>query len=324
MPFGRYALTDPLHNPRRHSIHNHFIIKSLSLVAPGGYVAVLTSRYTMDSVKTTARQDIAQRADLIGALRLPSQAFSRVAGTEVVTDLLIFRRRETGTDVSLDTLDWINTETTDLVDPRTGDEDQVPVNAYFLNNPHRVLGTTELGHGLHGSAQLAVAGATGQHLADQIRDQLQPMIAAAVARGHGLTARSEDLSGSAPTVFEPGLRTPAAQTDDPPLYTLRYNAATRSIDYWAGHRWETNKTPKTLVEETKELIALRDVATALIAAQRDGEPEHDREQLRAHLNTLYDNYVTQARTPQPLRMGAAQRNSDPARQAHHQTRTDLA
>ena len=129
-PFGRYALTDPLHNRRRHSIHNHFIVKSLSLVAPGGYVAVLTSRYTMDSVKTTAREDIAERADLIGALRLPSQAFSRVAGTEVVTDWVIFRRRENGTEVSLDTLEWINTETTDIVDPRTGAEDQVPVNGY--------------------------------------------------------------------------------------------------------------------------------------------------------------------------------------------------
>ena len=91
---------------------------------------------------------------------------------------------------------------------------------------------------------------------------------------------------------QPGLRTQAdTATDDPPLYTLRYNAATASIDYWAGHGWEPNKTPKTLVEETKELIALRDIATQLIAAQRDGEPEHDREQLRAHLNTLYDNYV---------------------------------
>jgi N12 class adenine-specific DNA methylase len=292
VPFGRYALTDPLHNPRRHSIHNHFIVKSLSLVAPGGYVAVLTSRYTMDSVKTTARQDIAQRADLIGALRLPSQAFSRVAGTEVVTDLLIFRRREEGVQVDLDTLDWINTEDADLVDPRTGGEEQVPVNAYFLNNPHRVLGATELGHGLHGSPQLAVVGATGHDLADQIRDQLQPMMAAAVARGRGLTARSEDLSGGIEDGFAPGLRTQAAQVDDPPLYTLRYNAGSRSIDFWAGHGWEPNKTPKTLIEETQELIALREVATALIAAQRDGEPEHDRDQLRAHLNTLYDNYVS--------------------------------
>ena len=291
VPFGRYALTDPVHNPSRHSIHNHFIVKSLDLVAAGGYVAVLTSRYTMDSVKTTARRDIAKRADLIGALRLPSQAFSRVAGTDVVTDLLILRRREDHIAVDLDTLDWIDTETTELVDPQGGDEDQVSVNAYFLNNPQRVLGTTELGRGLHGSPQLTVTGATGHDLAAQIQDQLRPMIAAAVARGRGLTASNDDLTVSAATAFEPGLRTQDAQADDPPLYTLRYNEATRSIDYWAGHGWEPNKTPKTLVEETRELIALRDVATQLIAAQRDGEPAHDRAQLRAHLNTLYDNYV---------------------------------
>jgi hypothetical protein len=84
------------------------------------YVAVLTSRYTMDSVKPAARQDIAAQADLIGAVRLPSQAFSRVAGTEVVTDLLIFRRREPTVAADLDTLDWINTEPAELVDPSSG------------------------------------------------------------------------------------------------------------------------------------------------------------------------------------------------------------
>lgn len=291
VPFGRYALTDPVHNPRRHSIHNHFIAKSLALVTPGGYVAVLTSRYTMDSVKPAARQDIAAQADLIGAVRLPSQAFSRVAGTEVVTDLLIFRRREPTVAADLDTLDWINTEPVKLVDPSSGAEDQVPINTYFINNPHRVLGAMELGRGLHGSAQLTVSGATGHDLAAQLADQLQPMIAAAVARGQGLTARGDDLTACAPTVFAPGLRTADTATDDPPLYTLRYNAATRSIDYWAGHSWEPNKTPRTLVDETKELIALRDVATKLIAAQRNGDPEPERDQLRAHLGTLYDNYA---------------------------------
>ncbi|NTY62726.1 helicase, partial [Mycolicibacterium sphagni] len=291
VPFGRYALTDPVHNPRRHSIHNHFIIKSLSLVAPGGYVAVLTSRYTMDSVRTAARQDIALRADLIGALRLPAQAFSRVAGTDVVTDLLIFRRRDDETDVDLDALGWINTDNIDLTALDSGDEDQVPINAYFVNNPLRVLGTTELGRGLHGSPQLTVTGETGHSLANQLRAHLQPIITAAVTRGLGLTARSEDLPAAIVEHFTPGLRSQGAETADPPLYTLRYNASSRSIDVWAGHRWEPNKTPKTLVEETKELIALREVATALIAAQRDGEPEHERDQLRAHLNTLYVNYL---------------------------------
>jgi N12 class adenine-specific DNA methylase len=292
VPFGRYALTDPGHNPRRHSIHNHFIIKSLSLVAPGGYVAVLTSRYTMDAAKTAARQDIAAQADLIGALRLPSRAFSRVAGTEVVTDLLILRRREPTAAARIDPSDWIDTELVRVVDPNTGAEDQISVNTYFVDNPHRVLGVTELGRGLLGSPQLTVTGDTGHDLADQLAEQLHPMIAAAVARGHGLTARSADLTACAPTMFTPGLYTADTATDDPPLYTLRYNAATASIDYWAGHSWEPNNTPKTLVEETKELIALRDVATKLVAAQRNGDPEHERSQLRAHLGTLYDNYVS--------------------------------
>ena len=93
VPFGRFVVHDPAHNAARHSIHNHFINKLLALTAPGGYVAVLTSRYTMDSTSDAARRDIAERGELIGALRLPSRALSRVAGTEVVTDLLVLRRR---------------------------------------------------------------------------------------------------------------------------------------------------------------------------------------------------------------------------------------
>ena len=190
----------------------------------------------------------------------------------------------------------------------------MPVNAYFINNPHRVLGAMELGRGLHGSAQLAVSGSTGHDLAEQLADQLQPMIAAAVARGQGLTARSDDLTACAPTVFAPGLRTADTATDDPPLYTLRYNAATRSIDYWAGHSWEPNKTPRTLVEETKELIALRDVATKLIAAQRNGDPEsRTRPAARAPGHPLRQ-LREQARSAQPIRMDHPERQPDTPRQ----------
>lgn len=116
------------------------------------------------------------------------------------------------------------------------------------------------------------------------------MIAAAAARGQGLTARNEDLTACAPPVFAPGLRATTV-SEHPPLYTLRYNADTDSIDYWAGKSWKPNKTPRTLIAETKELIALRDVATNLIGAQRHHEPTSERDQLRAHLNTLYDNYI---------------------------------
>ena len=100
--------------------------------------------------------------------------------------------------------------------------------------------------------------------------------------------RSTDVSAD---LFDPGLITAADRGEDTPLYTLRYNPASRGIEYWAGHQWEPQKTPKTLLGETRELIGLRDVAASLIASQRDGRPAAERDQLRAHLNTLYDNYV---------------------------------
>ncbi|WP_462127731.1 class I SAM-dependent methyltransferase, partial [Mycobacteroides abscessus] len=152
VPFGDFALHDPAHNPDRHSIHNHFIIKSLALTAPGGYVAVLTSRYTMDAASPKARRAIAALGDLVGAVRLPSRAFSRVAGTSVVTDLLVLRRREHGRpDASVR---WLDTGDLEFMDADSGDLSTIAVNKYFLDHPEHVLGTMDLGHGIHGSRTL--------------------------------------------------------------------------------------------------------------------------------------------------------------------------
>lgn len=100
VPFGDFQLFDPQHNPQSHSIHNHFIIKSINLVQPGGYVALVTSSYTADSLSSAARQDMIARADLVTAARLPAGTFSSVAGTEVGTDVLVFRKREAGKEPS--------------------------------------------------------------------------------------------------------------------------------------------------------------------------------------------------------------------------------
>jgi len=105
-------------------------------VRPGGLVAVVTSRYTMDSVKQSARRDIAAKADLIGAIRLPSKAFARVAGTEVVTDLLVLRRRDPHDPAPDELPDWVATEPVEVVDPDTGDAAPVTINSYFAANPH--------------------------------------------------------------------------------------------------------------------------------------------------------------------------------------------
>ena len=291
VPFGRFVVHDPAHNAARHSIHNHFINKSLALTAPGGYVAVLTSRYTMDSASDAARRDIAERGELIGALRLPSRAFSRVAGTEVVTDLLVLRRRTEPVDLRAERPLWLDTAriALDGTDPDTAAP--IAINAYFHEHPDHVLGRMEVGHGLHGSPNLVVHGSTGVELAEQLAARLGPMVDAAHSRGAGLTATAADLTVVSPQSFDAGLIIAADQGEQTGLFTLRYNAETRRIEYWSGHSWETHDTPKTLIAETRELISLRDAANSLIVSQRDGRPSAERDQLRGHLNHLYDTYV---------------------------------
>jgi N12 class adenine-specific DNA methylase len=290
VPFGRYVIADPSHNRQRFSVHNHFICKGLALTAPGGYVAVLTSRYTLDSAKPAARRVMASYADLIGALRLPSQAFTRVAGTHVVTDLLILRRRKPDLPVPEDTANWVETTTTPLA-AANGEYNDITVNRYYTEHPENVLGEAKLGRGLNGSPSLVVDGAAGPQLAAQLHGRLTDIIDTALHRGQGLTATAESLTIVDIDTFDPGLITAADRGADTPLYTLRYDPETKGIRYWSGHSWEPNPTPKSRLAETRELISLRDVATSLITSQRDGRSQDERDQLRGHLNSLYDKYV---------------------------------
>jgi SAM-dependent methyltransferase len=152
VPFGSFSLTDRRYNSGGHSIHNHFIIKSLRLVRPGGLVAVVTSRYTIDSRNPAARREISALADLVGAVRLPSGAHQRAAGTTVVTDLLIFRRREA--DREPDTTAWEQVQTTEI------DGVPVEINEYFLAHADAILGELRVTRGAYSDHDLTVA-ATG-------------------------------------------------------------------------------------------------------------------------------------------------------------------
>lgn len=289
VPFGKFAVHDPAHNPQRHTIHNHFIIKALALTAPGGYVAVLTSRYTMDAMEDGARRDMADRADLVAAVRLPSKAFSRVAGTDVVTDLLVLRRRTEPLAAGERPL-WIDTAKMALDD---GDDSATPVriNAYFLEHPENILGTPAFGRGINGSPQLIVHGPVGDELAARMGARLNILIDDAVARGAGLTATAADLTVVDPKSFNAGLLTAADRGPDTPLYTLRYNESTKSIEYRTKHSWVPKKTAKTQIAETRRLIELRDAANSLIESESTGRPVSERNALRGHLNHLYDTYV---------------------------------
>ncbi|OKH68301.1 helicase [Mycobacterium sp. SWH-M5] len=290
VPFGDFALRDPAYNPKRLSIHNHFIVKSLDLTAPGGYVVVLTSRYTMDNVDDKARREIFSRADLLGAVRLPTSAFRRVAGTDVVTDILVLRRREADREIAAGEDAWLQVADMDLL---TGDNDwsSLPINTYFHEHPEHMLGTPMIGHGIHGSTTLQVRTLDPSAVPDQVARCLRRIIDTAVEQGRGLTATADSLTEVTEVSFDPGLLTKATAGQLPAYGTLRYNAAADRFESWDRDKWVEAKVFQSRKDETIELLKLRDAANAVVASQRNGLPPQEREQLRGELNRLYDAYV---------------------------------
>jgi len=150
VPFADVRLHDPRHNRGQHSIHNHFILKSLALTRPGGLVAVLSSHYTLDAANPGARREISELADLVGAVRLPTGAHRRAAGTDALTDLLIFRRREPGAPVAAASAGWESTRTVEI------DGQAVRINSYLADHPERVLGELAVGQGMYSAQTLHV------------------------------------------------------------------------------------------------------------------------------------------------------------------------
>lgn len=281
VPFGGFSLYDPLDNPRGLSIHNHFIVKALKATAPGGYVAVITSSFTMDAKRTTARREIARYGELLGAVRLPTGAFSRVAGTDVVTDLLVLRRRDPEASVAAASRAWTQTATC-IVDDVEHD-----VSAYWLAHPSHVLGALRTGSGIYGAATLLVDGPRGAELAEPLREVLAGIVD--TAAGAGL--------GYAPTVSEPlaahqvrgGLHLPTRPEDEVVVGHLRANGA--DFETWSGASWTPAKVPATQRAETRALLALRDAAVELVAAQRAESTTEQRDHLRAELAARYERYA---------------------------------
>jgi len=289
VPFGGFALHDPAHNPANHNIHNHFLLKSVALTAPGGYVAAITSHFTLDAANPTARRDLAEAADLVGAVRLPTKAFDRVSGTAVVTDLIILRKREQGQAPAAGQ-DWIDTTTVDALDT-DGQYAETTVNTYFAAHPENVLGGVHLGHGMYNAATLEVRGDTGAVLAAQVAGRLAVITAEAKAQGLGLSATAESATTIDAAVFHPGLIIPVALQAGRPLDTLAYDEASNALRRWDGQGWVAHPARPGKVAETRALLELRDIASTLIRAQRDGLPAGERDQLRGELNRVYDHYV---------------------------------
>lgn len=277
VPFADVRLHDPVHNSGDHSMHNHFILKSLALTRPGGMVAVLTSSFTMDGTNPAARREMNAMADLVGAVRLPTGAHRRAAGTEALTDLLIFQRRPDGTE-PLDVA-W------ETVIPRRLDGPDGPivrVNNYFDDHREHVLGELHVGQGMYGSETVQVINPDLAGVEGQLQVALDQIVASARDRGQGFT---EVTSAAA----EQRQQAAAEMTE---LWDGSIVAADGEFKIAAGGRLEPLQVPKTQHVELRQLLALRDGARTLLEAEAaDAEDSPDLERQRAELRGLYEVYV---------------------------------
>jgi len=274
VPFGNMALHDRRHNPAGYSIHNHFIVKALHLVRPGGLVAVLTSRFTMDARNPAARREIASLADLLGAIRLPGGAHQRAAGTSVITDLLVLRRREPGR--APDGAGWEKTRHAEL------DGVQVPVNEYFLDYPDAVLGQMGAVHGAYRADDLVVR-PDGDTIA-AFSAALDALIFS--ARRRGLACLPADRGAGLPGSVLPG----AARSAPPDGYLRARPDGT--FTRVASGAEQPHAVPASQAAELGDLLALRDSARALLAAEAaSAEDTPEIAGLRAGLGRRYDCYL---------------------------------
>ena len=275
VPFGDFALQDRVHNPgRKLSIHNHFIKKSLAATKPGGICAVLTSRYTLDSAGQAARKELAEMGDLIGAVRLPTGSHSKTSGTDVIEDILIFRRREPDAEPLTDQ-GWVKSS------KRTINGQSIHVNDYFTAHPGYVLGEMTAEPGQFGSGSLIVKG--DKSMAD-LPGVLEQITEAARTDGIAATPRMAEL-----------------------------DELTEGIDRHEGHIGvdvDGNFTqavggaavalvvPDKQAEELRALIGLRDTLRALLSAESASVSDSPQiRELRAELNTQYDDYVVRFKGP---------------------------
>ncbi|MER5482527.1 DEAD/DEAH box helicase family protein, partial [Streptomyces sp. NPDC002812] len=304
VPFGKYKVTDLVHNKGGHSVHNHFILKSLDLTRSGGLVAMVTSSLTMDGhgrKAEAARMEMAEKADLVGAIRLPSGAHQRTAGTNVVTDLLIFRRRDqerTYTSGRLRTGEvkpagergpkdppmWVHSlprfGLPGQLDPQR-DENAQPVfyNSYFHDNPQQILGELSVGHGMHRADELRVD-SNGDPIRN-LRDALKRTAADAGNNGLGYQAAPEGRKRV--TLLPPGSPRVDGHVQAEPDGTFS------QVRDGMVHPFHV---PKPQADEARRLLAIRDSFQSLLAEEsRQDADESLIERMRTALNDQYEEYV---------------------------------
>ena len=262
VPFGQFRVPDKRYDRLNFPIHEYFVAKALDQVRPGGVIAVVTSSYTMDKRTASARKYIAQRAELLGAIRLPNNAFKAAAGTEVVSDILFLQKRERMVDIEPE---WVHLAT---------NENGIQMNSYFIDHPDMVLGEMKMVSGPFGPTP------TCEPYPEQ---PLEALLAEAVQNIHGEIAaydREEELEGEDHSVEA-----------DPAVRNFSYTLVNGQIYYRENSRMNPVEVSKTAESRIRGMIELRDCVRTLLEYQTEDYPDEEIKAQQAKLNTLYNAFT---------------------------------
>jgi N12 class adenine-specific DNA methylase len=265
VPFGNYPVMDKRYKQNFH-VHDYFFAKTLDQVRPGGIVAFVTSRYTMDKKNPEVRKYIAQRAELLGAVRLPNNAFKANAGTEVTTDILFLQRRDRLMDIEPD---WVHLGVT---------EDGIPVNRYFAEHPEMVLGTMEYDDMMYGDRrETTCRPVPGADLAQQLREALSNI------RGQITEAELDDIEGTLDESI------PA----DPNVRNFSYTVVDDRVYYRENSGMYPVDLPAATLDRIRGMVELRNCVHELIDLQLEEFGDSEIKAKQAELNRLYDAFTAE-------------------------------
>ena len=265
VPFGQYQVDDRAYNKLGFSIHDYFFAKTLDQVRPGGVIAFVTSRYTMDKQSPEVRRYIAQRAELLGAIRLPNNAFRANAGTDVVSDILFLQKRDRPIEIEPD---WVHLGQ---------NEDGFAINRYFVDHPEMILGRQTSESTQYGKQDFTVVPIEGLALADQLHDAVKNI------RGTYQEAELPELGE--------GEQIDTSIPADPNVKNYSYTVVDGEVYYRENSRMVKPELNATAAERVKGMVALRDCVNELIALQMDEYSAESRiQEAQAELNRLYDAF----------------------------------
>ena len=267
VPFGNYKANDKAYNKLGFSIHNYFFAKAIDQVRPGGVVAFVTSRYTMDSKDSTARKHMAERADLLGAIRLPNNAFRANAGTDVVSDIIFLQKRDRPIDHEPD---WVQLDKT---------EDGFAINQYFVDHPEMVLGQLTAESTQYGREELTVAPIEGANLADQLAEAVQHI--------KGQYAEVEVKTPDIADAENEKHILPA----DPDVKNFSYTVVDGEVFYRENSVMTQVELSDTAKGRVTGMVELRQIVNELIDQQLNDYPDEDIKATQEHLNAAYDAFT---------------------------------